>query len=102
MKKPDFHILMCNSYRVAGDAKGACHKKGVTDLLQYISEEAADRGLDVTVSTTACLNVCTEGPVMVVHPANLWYGSVDSEDAVDEILDSLEEGETCEKYLISE
>lgn len=102
MKKPDFHILMCNSYRVAGEAQGACNKKGAASLLQYISEEAADRGLDVAVSTTACLNVCTEGPVMVIHPNNLWYGRVDSEDAVDEILDSLEEGEACEKYLISE
>lgn len=102
MKKPDFHILMCNSYRVAGEAQGACNKKGAANLLQYISEEAADRGLDVAVSTTACLNVCTEGPVMVVHPNNFWYGKVDSEDVVDEILDALEEGEACEPYLISE
>ena len=102
MKKPDYHILMCNSYRVAGDAQGACNKKGASDLLQYISEECADRGLDVAVSTTACLNVCTKGPVMVVHPNNFWYGGVESEDAVDAILDALEEGEAAEDYLISE
>jgi (2Fe-2S) ferredoxin len=101
MKKPDYHILMCNSYRVAGEAQGACNKKGATDLLQYISEECADRGLDVVVSTTACLNVCTEGPVMVIHPSNFWYGEVDSEEAVDEILEALEDGEACEEYLIS-
>lgn len=101
MKKPEIHILMCNSFRVAGDAQGACNKKGATELLQYITEESADRGLDVALTTTACLNVCTQGPVMVVHPANLWYGGVDSEDVVDEILDALEEGEACEKYLIS-
>jgi predicted metal-binding protein len=52
-------ILVCNSYRVAGDAQGACNKKGATSMLQYISEEAADRGLDVVVTTTACLNVCS-------------------------------------------
>jgi (2Fe-2S) ferredoxin len=102
MKKPDYHILLCNSYRVAGESKGACNKKGAADLLQYISEECADRNLDVAVSSTACLNVCTEGPVMVVHPNNFWYGSVASEEVVDEILDSLEEGEACEKYLVSE
>lgn len=102
MKKPEYHILMCNSYRVAGDAQGACNKKGASDLLQYISEECADRGLDVAVSTTACLNVCSQGPVMVVHPNNFWYGGVESEDVVDEILDALEEGEPCDKYLISE
>ena len=53
MKKPQYHILVCNSFRVAGDAQGACNKKGASSLLQYISEEASDRGLDVAVSTTA-------------------------------------------------
>lgn len=102
MKKPEYHILVCNSYRVAGDCKGVCNKKGAADLLQYITEEAADRGLDVAVSSTACLNVCEKGPIMVVHPNNDWYGGVESTDVVDEILDAIEEGEPCEKYLISE
>lgn len=101
MKKPEFHILVCNSYRVAGDAQGACNKKGATDLVQYISEEANERGLDVAVSTTACLNVCAQGPVMVVQPNNFWYGNI-SEDAIDEILDGLEEGELIEKYSIAD
>jgi (2Fe-2S) ferredoxin len=64
-------------------------------------EECADRGLDAVVSTTGCLNVCSQGPVVVVHPQNLWYGKVDT-DAVDEILDALEEGGVAEDYLISE
>ncbi len=102
MKKPDFHILLCNSYRVAGDAQGACNKKGAQDFIQYISEEAADRGLDVAVSTTGCLNVCAQGPVMVVHPNNFWYGKVETEEAIDEILDGLEEGELVEKYSIAD
>jgi (2Fe-2S) ferredoxin len=102
MKKPNYHILVCNSYRVAGDAQGACNKKGASSLLQYISEEASDRGLDVAVSTTACLNVCSQGPVLVVHPNNYWYGGVDSEEVIDEILDALENNEPCRKYLISD
>ncbi len=101
MKKPDYLILLCNSYRVAGDAQGACNKKGASALLQYVSEEAADRGLDVAVSTTACLNVCAQGPVMVIQPNNYWYGGVDSEDKIDEILDALEEGEAVEEYIIA-
>ena len=102
MKKPAYHILVCNSYRVAGDAQGACNKKGAAGLLQYISEEASDRGLDVAVSTTACLNVCSQGPIMVVHPNNFWYGAVESEEVIDEILDALENDEACTKYLISD
>lgn len=101
MKKPDYHILVCNSYRVSGDAQGFCNKNGAGEFVQYISEECADRGLDVVVSTTACLNVCSQGPIMVVHPLNHWYGAVDK-DKIDEILEALEEGEGVSKYLITE
>lgn len=101
MKKPTFHILVCNSYRISGDAQGACNKKNSPELIQYITEEAADRGLDVTVSSTGCLNVCAQGPIMVVHPNNYWYGLV-TKEAVDEILDALENNEPAQKYLISD
>ena len=101
MKKPTYHILVCNSFRVGGDAQGACNKKGAANLMQYITEEATDRGLDVAVSSTGCLNVCSEGPVIVIHPNNLWYGKVENEAAIDEILDALENGVPCDKYLIS-
>jgi len=48
------------------------------------------------------LNVCSQGPVMVIQPNNYWYGGVTGEDVIDEILDSLEEGELCEKYSIAD
>lgn len=102
MKKPEYHILVCNSFRLAGDAQGACNKKGAAEFIQYLTEECADRGLDVAVSSTGCLNVCAQGPIVVVHPNNFWYGGVENTDIIDEILDALEEGEACEKYLISE
>jgi (2Fe-2S) ferredoxin len=102
MKKPEHLILFCNSYRVAGDAQGACNKKGASDLLQYTSEECADRGLDVAVTTTACLNVCQQGPVMVIQPENFWYGGVDGEDEIDAILDALEGGNVAKEFEISD
>lgn len=101
MKKPRYHILVCNSYRVAGDAQGACNKKGAAQFLQYIMEGCSDRGIDAAVSSTACLNVCAQGPVMVVHPNNFWYGGI-NEDAIDEILDALESDELAEKYSIAD
>ncbi|WP_321286459.1 (2Fe-2S) ferredoxin domain-containing protein [uncultured Sunxiuqinia sp.] len=101
MKKPEYHILVCNSYRVAGDAKGFCNKTGASDFIPYIMEECNDRGIDVAVTSTACLNVCSQGPVMVVQPLNLWYGGI-TEERIDEILDALEEGESVEEYLIAD
>ncbi len=42
-----------------GEAKGTCLKRVACNLIQYLTEEAADRGLDVAVTTTACLNICS-------------------------------------------
>lgn len=102
MKKPTFHILVCNSYRIAGGAQGACNRKNAPAMIQYFTEEAAERGLDVAVSSTGCLNVCAQGPIVVVHPQNVWYGGVESKDAMDEILDAIENGEIAEKFKISD
>lgn len=102
MKKPDYHILVCNSYRVAGSAQGFCNKSGATDLLQYISEECQDRGIDAVVTSTACFSVCAQGPIVVVHPLNAWYGKVTGEAEIDKILDALEEGGVCEELVITD
>lgn len=92
MKKPTHHIFVCGSYRPAG-AQGVCHKKESSGLLQHLTLELQDRGLDdVLVSSTGCMNMCDNGPVIVVYPEALWYKHATMETA-DAILDSLEEGE---------
>ncbi|MDR2139532.1 MAG: (2Fe-2S) ferredoxin domain-containing protein [Tannerella sp.] len=100
MKKPDYMILVCNSYRVAGDAQGYCNKQGAASLVQYLTEECSDRGIDAAVTTTACLSLCSQGPVVVIQPNNYWYGEV-TEDKLDRILDALEAGEAVKEYLIA-
>jgi (2Fe-2S) ferredoxin len=99
MNKPKHHIFVCASFRVQGEPKGICHKKGAVGLLQYIETEVNDRGMD-NVSSTGCLKMCDNGPVLIVYPQGDWYGKVD-EGAIDEILDALENGGKAEKYLIS-
>lgn len=99
MATPQRQILVCQSFRTAGDRKGICHKQ--TDgFLQYLEEEILDRGLDCLISATTCLKQCESGPIMVVQPENWWFRNVSSEEAIDTILDGLEEGEPAAAYLI--
>ena len=100
MQKPEYHIFLCNSFRMSGEPQGVCNKKGAPQFLQYIEEEILDRGLDAMVSATGCLKVCDRGPAMVVYPAGWWYGELD-EAKIDEILDAMEEGKAVEGYLIA-
>ncbi len=101
MEKPEYHLFVCASFRADGDPKGVCHKKGSVPLLPYIENEILDRGLDAQITSTGCMKACDHGPVMVIQPQGLWYGKVESEDAVDEILDALEDGEIADDLRIA-
>jgi (2Fe-2S) ferredoxin len=101
MDKPKHHIFVCASFRAGGESKGVCHKKGSLALLPYIENEILDRGLDAQITSTGCMKACDYGPVMVIQPTGLWYGNVENEEVVDEIMDALEDGEVAENYLIS-
>ncbi|MBN2039425.1 MAG: (2Fe-2S) ferredoxin domain-containing protein [Spirochaetes bacterium] len=101
MIKPDKHLFLCGSFRVSGEPQGVCYKKGALNMIQYIESELVERGMkDAAVSITGCLKACDRGPIMVIYPDNYWYGGVESEDVVDEILDALEEGREAEKYIL--
>jgi len=100
MQKPDHHIFVCASFR-GTEAKGKCIRKESLQLIPYLQEQLVDRGINGMVSSTGCLNLCEEGPVMVVYPEAYWYRGVTSEGDVDEILDALENGGPAEKYLLT-
>jgi (2Fe-2S) ferredoxin len=102
MEKPKQHILVCASFRTSGDPQGACHKKGSSNYLGYLQQELSDRGMDdISISSTGCLKVCDRGPAMIIYPQGDWYGKIESTSAIDEILDGLEAGKPCEKYLLT-
>ena len=101
MEKPEHHIFVCASFRASGEAQGFCAKKESISLIPYMESELADRGMNgVTVSMTGCLKACDRGPIVVIYPQNTWYGGIDSEDAVDAILDALEDGAEAEDYIL--
>ena len=86
MEKPTHHILVCASFRPSGEAKGKCHRKNSLDFLPYIENELIDRAMEgVIVSSTCCLKMCDEGPVMVIYPEEIFSLQVKADD-VPEII----------------
>ena len=101
MALPEKQILLCQSFRVNGEQKGICHKQ-TEGFAQYIEEEILDRGLDMQIITTGCLKQCESGPIMVIQPDNLWFKNMSSEDAIDAVLDGIEDGTPPAEYLIKQ
>jgi (2Fe-2S) ferredoxin len=98
MDQPEYHIFVCNSFRVGGDPQGVCNRKDAVSLLQILEEEIVDRGIDAMVSSTGCLKQCEKGPVVVIYPQGWWYTAV-TEESLDVILDALEVGQPAESLL---
>lgn len=102
MTKPEHHLFICGSARATGELKGVCCNKDSVALLSYAQSEIQDRMLSgVEVSMTGCLNICSRGPVVIDYPSGNYYEKA-SESLIDEILDAIEEGETCETNLIAD
>ncbi|TCL64224.1 (2Fe-2S) ferredoxin [Hydrogenispora ethanolica] len=100
MEKPKHHIFVCSSSRVNGEPKGVCSRKEASQLIQYLESELNDRGMEeVMVTNTGCMKLCDHGPVMVIYPEGYWYGNV-NEEAIDQILDALEEGKAATDLLL--
>lgn len=102
MNKPKYHIFVCTSSRPNGQQKGFCHSKDGVDIMQAFLEEIDERGIggEVFVSNTGCLGLCEKGPIVIVYPDNVWYGSVTAGD-VEEIMDEhIEGGNVLERLAL--
>lgn len=100
MNKPKKHIFVCTSSRITGQQKGFCHTKDGVEIVNAFMEEIEDRDLggEIFVSNTGCFGLCEKGPIVVVYPDNVWYGSVTPDD-VEEIMEEHIEGGNVVKRL---
>lgn len=96
------HIFVCTSCRVNGQQKGFCHTKDAVNIVGKFIEEIEERELttEVMVTNTGCFGICDKGPIAVVYPEGVWYGSL-TEDDVEEIVESyIENGKIVERLQI--
>ena len=91
ISKPLFkkHLFVCENKRDAGDFCGAAGER----LRERLKEEVKKRGLasQIRVSRTGCLDVCAEGPNVLLMPDDLWFKKVNESD-LEEILNRATQG----------
>jgi (2Fe-2S) ferredoxin len=51
--------------------------------------EVQEQGIssEVIITNTGCLGICNQGPIVIIYPDAVWYGSVTPDDA-EEIVKS--------------
>jgi len=94
-----FHLFVCTQQKPEGVP--SCAANGSLAVLSALDEEIQARGLgnEVQRTTSGCMGLCEEGPVMVVYPAGVWYRRVQPADVNEIVARHLIEGKPVERLL---
>jgi len=68
------HILVCTGNFCSPDRRGRALYSLLAELLQR--EDLLFGPTRVKRGESPCLGVCSNGPIVVVYPDGIWYGSV--------------------------
>ena len=99
-----YHMFFCTNQRDEGAACCADHNaRAMRDYAKAKSKQLGLAGPDgVRVNLAGCLGRCTEGPVIVIYPQEVWYTYIDEED-IDEIMqEHLMQGRVVERLRIAD
>jgi|TARA_B110000263_G_C15254317_1_gene485703 (2Fe-2S) ferredoxin len=69
------HIFICTNERDENSARKSCGACGGLDLRKDIVRMINEAGLKgkVRANKSGCLDVCEQGPAMVIYPSGYWY-----------------------------
>ncbi|CEN85771.1 iron-only hydrogenase [[Clostridium] sordellii] len=87
---------------VCGDT--GCRAANSMPIIDSLKQEIKNAGLEdlVSVSLTGCFGFCAQGPIVKVHPDNVFYVKVQADDARDIVQDHLIEGKLVDRLLFIE
>ena len=83
------YIFVCENERETG----ACCGESGERLKDMLKKAVKEKGLagKIRVSRSGCLDVCQEGPNVLLMPDNVWFKRVEEKD-IPEILQKATEG----------
>lgn len=87
---------------VCGDT--GCRAANSMPIIDNLNEEIRKAGLEdsVKVTLTGCFGFCAQGPIVKVHPDNVFYVKVNAEDAKEIVQEHLVNGNLVDRLLYIE
>ena len=98
------HVFVCQNSRPADAPRRSCTFDGKSDLFLQLQQLAKAAGLSdkVRINKSGCLDQCEHGPMVVVYPEAVWYGNVQTADAVEIVADHLVGGRPVERLRVAD
>lgn len=97
-----YHVFFCTNQRQDGrECCQDCDAQRMRDYAKRRSKELKLAGKGgVRINTAGCMDRCSEGPVLVVYPQEVWYHYLDEEDIEEIIQEHLIHGRVVERLRI--
>ena len=96
------HVFFCVNQR--DDGQQCCNQHDAEGIRGYAKDCIKKLNLNgkgkVRINLAGCLDRCSEGPVMVVYPDNVWYTYIDKTDIDEIISEHIQNGRVVERLKI--
>lgn len=96
------HVFFCVNQR--DDGQQCCNQHDAEGIRGYAKDCIKKLNLNgkgkVRINLAGCLDRCSEGPVMVVYPDNVWYTYIDKNDIDEIISEHIQNGRVVERLRI--
>ncbi|MGD9331008.1 MAG: NADH-quinone oxidoreductase subunit NuoF [Desulfobacterales bacterium] len=88
-----FHLMVCGGT--------GCHATGSIAVIDKLREEIEARGLQkkARVVETGCNGFCAMGPILVVHPGDIFYQKLSADDVPVILEEHIVNGKPVEKFF---
>jgi (2Fe-2S) ferredoxin len=98
------HVFVCCNSRPKGAPRRSCTADGTSALHIALQQgvKAADLTGRVRINKSGCLDQCEHGPMVVVYPEAVWYGSVRPEDAAEIVNEHLVAGRPVDRLRVAD
>jgi NADH:ubiquinone oxidoreductase subunit F (NADH-binding)/(2Fe-2S) ferredoxin/NAD-dependent dihydropyrimidine dehydrogenase PreA subunit len=90
------HIMVCGGT--------GCIASKSDEIIENLSAELAKQGYDkeIDVVKTGCFGFCGQGPIIKVHPDNVFYVQVKPEDCEEIVAEHIVKGRVVDRLLFNE
>jgi len=85
-------------------AGSGCGAYGTADVHKALEAEVKEQGLadEIEIRLTGCHGFCEKGPIMVIHPEEIFYSQINASHVKEIVEKTLKQGELIKKLLFKD
>ena len=100
-KIPEKHVFVCINCRYS--SRKSCGEEGLairTRLVELLNTSKARE--NIRINKSGCLDLCEQGPSMVIYPNKIWYKGVSQNDCTEIFERSIIKNEKIDRLILED